>query len=66
MSFPNTREGHFIVINKIPVSTVKHPEWRFQVFHDVSLFGSLLESHPTLRIKHLYEEQYQLLNKNAM
>ena len=31
-------EGYFILLNKIPVSTIKLPEWRFQAFHKVSLF----------------------------
>ena len=31
-------EGYFILLNKIPVSTIKLPEWRFQAFHEVSLF----------------------------
>ena len=28
----------FLFLNKIIVSTIKFPEWRFQAFHDVSLF----------------------------
>ena len=31
-------EEDFILLNKIPVSTIKIPEWRFQAFHEVSLF----------------------------
>ena len=46
----------FILLNKIPVSTIKNPEWRFQAFNKISLFGSLLKSRLALKIKHLYEE----------
>ena len=33
-----SREGDFILLNKIPVSTIKLSEWRFQAFYEVSLF----------------------------
>ena len=30
------------MFDKIPVSTIKLPQWRFQAFHDVSLFEKLI------------------------
>ena len=30
-------EGDFIIIDEIPISTIKLPEGRFQTFHDISL-----------------------------
>ena len=42
MSF-NICEGEkFILFDKIPVSTIKLPQWRFQAFLDVSLFEKLI------------------------
>ena len=35
-------EGNFILFDKIPVSTIKLPQWRFQAFLDVSLFEKLI------------------------
>ena len=31
------REGDFIIFDKIPISTIKLPEGRFQTFPDISL-----------------------------
>ena len=31
-------EGYLILLNKIPISTIKRPEWRIQAFHEISLF----------------------------
>ena len=36
-------ERYFILLNNIPVSTIKLPEWRFQAFREVSLFELLTE-----------------------
>ena len=35
-------EGNFILLNKIPASTIKLPQCRFQAFFDVSLFDKLI------------------------
>ena len=35
-------EGNVILFDKIPVSTIKLPKWRFQAFLDVSLFEKLI------------------------
>ena len=35
-------EGNFILFDKIPVSTIKLPQWRFQAVLDVSLFEKLI------------------------
>ena len=34
-------EGDFIIIDEIPISTIKLPEGRFQTFHDISLSEEL-------------------------
>ena len=34
-------EGDFILVDEIPISTIKLPEGRFQTFHDISLSEEL-------------------------
>ena len=50
-------EGDFILLNKIPVSTINLSEWRFKSSTRYPCLSSLLESRLALRIKHAYEEQ---------
>ena len=40
--FKQLWEGNSILFDKIPVSTIKLPQWRFQAFLDVSLFEKLI------------------------
>ena len=54
---PDSWKENLILFDKIPVSTIKLPQWPFQTFLDVSLFGRLLESRVALRINHLHVEQ---------
>ena len=42
MSFNICDRENFILFDKIPVSTIKLPQWRFQAFLDVSLFEKLI------------------------
>ena len=45
-------EGDFILLHKVPIFIIKLPEWRFQSFHEVSLFGVAYYKVAFLRIKH--------------
>ena len=42
MSFNICERENFILFDKIPVSIIKLPQWRFQAFLDVSLFEKLI------------------------
>ena len=50
-------DGDFILLDNIPVSTIKLPAWQFKRSTRYSCFGSLLEGCLALIFKHSYEEQ---------
>ena len=62
------REGHFMLFDKIPVSTIKLPQWQFQAFFDVSWFEKLIWKSRRLQNKTSRREgsqgiSYKLQNK---
>ena len=59
------------MLNKIPVSTIKLPERRFQAFHEVSLFEKLTRKSPGPQNKTFIRGAspgvaYKFRNKNAI
>ena len=71
MAFLNIRERETSLLNKIPASTIKLPEVRFQAFHEVSLLENLTRKSNGTPNKTFISGadpsvSYKLRDKNAM